>query len=705
MHINHIVLYFFISFVSFIIGCSGGGTSDSASNEFASVDLSVGEHAVFPHPDRWADSTYSGFHGYWLKANGFNVIDTTCVRCHDKESTISSANAGGGPPGCKSCHTVFPHVTGWRNGVDEGGHGKYVLSLREADASVTGTEECQQCHGDDLNGGITGVSCNQCHTVYPHGDATAWALKTNHGQAALENGFDVCQRCHGDDFEGGDTGIRCRSCHEGVFPHGVDVMPEGGIDVEVAEDGSNDYVLSDDDMITSAATGADYENIYDSEWREKINHGRTTIQLGYDVCRGCHGSDLTGGDVGVSCYQCHSFAPHVDGWAEPDVHGVTAKGNGKELCTGCHGEDLSGEDTGTACNKCHIIYPHTKGKNATAAIADMPTGTEWSDIENHGYYALNNGTTLCAGQCHGSDLEGGLSGVACTTACHAVPAPHDAATLPSWADSTYRKNAGEAIDTDHPFHGDYAEGAAKSTCMGCHGNDLTGGDAGVSCFQCHVYAPHQDSDGLPDHLKVLNDAVDSNGDGTFDRIWDTDGDADDVWVADATGSNGKDIVHAAIAVSLMRQGNISECTRCHGENFDREVGGIKCTNCHENGVTHTSASMTIEGTTYTGGWGPNIGGGSNHGTYFSTYFTANDSDAFCWDCHGSPIVFTDSSTTGTYFNACNNCHGVSGRSSDQTQASLAEQTFCYSCHLYPHLALETESLDSAGDPVINRPAW
>lgn len=92
-----------------------------------------------------------------------------------------------------------------------------------------------------------------------------------------------------------------------------------------------------------------------------------------DSCKECHGADLKGGVVQVSCFsesrngeKCHSG--HVAGWADPNLHGTAAKAapkdsNGFAACTFCHGANYGGDFGPTCLNtaKCHgagINAPH-----------------------------------------------------------------------------------------------------------------------------------------------------------------------------------------------------------------------------------------------------------------------------------------------------------------------------------------------------------
>src|SRR5512140_3805568 len=74
-----------------------------------------------------------------------------------------------------------------------------------------GSSSCTECHGSDLSGGISRVSCfgntSGCH----HGPIAGWVAVSpaaqNHGLSAKKapgsSGFASCQICHGRNFSGG----------------------------------------------------------------------------------------------------------------------------------------------------------------------------------------------------------------------------------------------------------------------------------------------------------------------------------------------------------------------------------------------------------------------------------------------------------------------------------------------------------------------
>jgi len=108
------------------------------------------------------------------------------------------------------------HPEGWQNVASEDFHGSKVL--------VTGNQACKSCHGTDFTGGKSKVSCysSNCHTIYPHKES--WMLIGEadfHGSYvdAHADALNKCKDCHGSDLKGGTTGISCFDCHpEGTIP-------------------------------------------------------------------------------------------------------------------------------------------------------------------------------------------------------------------------------------------------------------------------------------------------------------------------------------------------------------------------------------------------------------------------------------------------------------------------------------------------------
>ena len=100
---------------------------------------------------------------------------------------------------------------------------------------------------------------------------------------------------------------------------------------------------------------------HSSEWNEKGSdsfHGTKVLEAGYVSCKSCHGADLTGGKSNISCFTCHQTYPHPAEWmmvGDSNFHGeyINTTSGSIEYCKGCHGSDLSGGQSKVSCYKCH----------------------------------------------------------------------------------------------------------------------------------------------------------------------------------------------------------------------------------------------------------------------------------------------------------------------------------------------------------------
>ncbi|GAB4176762.1 MAG: hypothetical protein Kow00108_12170 [Calditrichia bacterium] len=234
---------------------------------------------------------------------------TSCATCHGAD-----LKGGKTEVSCYTCHTTFPHETDWVSGDTGGLHASLIRS------DSLSTDDCTSCHGTDLKGGTSQVSCYTCHTTYPH--SNDWVQEGGGAHAAflIESEFDLtsCQSCHGSDYTGGSSKVSCYTCHNS-YPH-------------------------------------------DKNWvsEESDNHGEFLEENDFNLslCSSCHGSDFTGDDTGVSCYTCHEQYPHSNDIAQPGAerfHSYLIKAENWDLseCQDCHKSDFSGPTTSTNCLRCH----------------------------------------------------------------------------------------------------------------------------------------------------------------------------------------------------------------------------------------------------------------------------------------------------------------------------------------------------------------
>jgi len=224
---------------------------------------------------------------------------------------------------------------------------------------------CAECHGEDLSGGISTVSCSSasrdgrgCHAGGPGGGhPSGWLAQhsaTNPAQAA------TCAACH--QSKPGTPGCFNNTlCHGAKSPH------------------SAGWRTAHQSTTPAAATG----------------------------CAGCHP------DKGKpSCFTnsaCHGGSGHPGGWSAGSQHGAAAKkapgsSSGFLYCESCHGSGLNGGSV--AKQSCRVSSCH--GWTA-------PHGSSWNGGGSN-HRSTNGGNAPVCAQCHGSNP--GTPGCFNNTLCH-----------------------------------------------------------------------------------------------------------------------------------------------------------------------------------------------------------------------------------------------------------------------------------------------
>ncbi len=442
-------IFFFVFF--FCLGCAQEKSRQDLP-EGPGPDPSTGILPLYPHVLGWEDpsSHGAGFSQYGLDA---------CLSCHQADITPS-----GGPLACKDCHTLFPHPDQWLDRSDPNHHGRYVIAH--------GSNSCAtRCHGSHFDGGLSRVSCNSgnCHAVYPHSTIANWAGPA-HGLMAVDLGNrNGCKDCHGADLLGGVSGISCKSCHT-EFPHPGDwsaVQNISGL-LHVSLHGQRFMEqkvagFPATPNTCSSCHGADYEGgnsqkscischpfyphiKYEPNWKVMDlsaiplggQHGPAFLSGAHNFtsdCTQCHprfggGLDVLGLDASVQapvCNSCHPSYPHLkipdvpaaDDW----VRGTTSSYHGIKFvyetllegpthpnsCKACHGNDLLG--MGSAPKNCANCHEHfgSVSHEGCCQITSHP-GAAWRQTSHHGNVYLNSlaeGNTFAGrcGKCHSSSLK------------------------------------------------------------------------------------------------------------------------------------------------------------------------------------------------------------------------------------------------------------------------------------------------------------
>ena len=227
-----------------------------------------------------------------------------------------------------------------------------------------GSSGCTQCHGTDLKGGISGVSCFGNPAGCHHNPVANWATPAGHGATAKKapgsSGYASCQICHGSKFTGGGANVSClnnAACHGAgaASPHAPKPWraSSGGV-THTNTDPQNAPVCAQCHFPGSANNPA--------------GHPATPAPAG--TAPGCFNNTL-----------CHGVgaAPHALGatWLNPTTsqfHGPTAKADLK-YCQGCHGTAgttlFNGGAASTSCqtSTCH---PQAKAHPTSWRPAPQP---------------------------------------------------------------------------------------------------------------------------------------------------------------------------------------------------------------------------------------------------------------------------------------------------------------------------------------------
>ena len=244
---------------------------------------------------------------------------------------------------------------------------------------------CETCHGEVIGAGRTFVAADlhidgdvQRSGAHPGG----WGAGDVHGWAA-EADLDSCKVCHGDDLLGGTSGVSCDSCHgDGwetncTFCHGgVDNAtgaPPEGVENQTARSdlavGAHTRHLGDTPthlawacaechVVPADAFSAGH---MDGDGRGEVTFGTfnpaATYDLGTGTCdslychgngRGNNGSLAWPGDPPPTCSSCHA---------------ADTPPEGEFTMTGRHWKHVG--DLGLRCNSCHSAVA-----NSTMTIVD-----------------------------------------------------------------------------------------------------------------------------------------------------------------------------------------------------------------------------------------------------------------------------------------------------------------------------------------------
>ena len=390
-------------------------------------------------------------------------------------STSASNGAGG------SVNHITPQGTNVAGWLTSSGPSLHSRSATDSFIALGNTGGCTDCHGSDLLGGISRVSCMSNPSACHHGTIADWVAA---GSAAQQHGASAkrgpgsssmfaCQFCHGTDFRTDRGSTTCFTCHT-LAPHPDAPWRSGGTD--------NTHVNTN-----TVNAPVCFRCHADSPAGNVNNPHRPPSPAPAGTAPGCFN--------GTMCHN-QAAAPHATGsvWlvAGPGFHGTDAKAD-LTFCQGCHGTPgtilFNGGIAPTSCNPCH-----------TAAKAHP---TDWQGLRTI------NGVTI-------THRTSGNRDVACAI-CHKTTGPGAGPNpaAPSCFSASFTNASGQARSCHSggpgaaphilgsawldpaaggaAFHGIEAK-ADLTFCQTCHGTPGTtlfnGGSASTACdtAACHPAA-------------------------------------------------------------------------------------------------------------------------------------------------------------------------------------------------------------------------
>lgn len=209
---------------------------------------------------------------------------------------------------------IYPHSENW---AASGAHGAAFLK---------NSESCKSCHGNDLNGGTSKISCASCHTNYPH--SADFKATATHGKKYYADRLN-CTSCHGRDYTGGSTGISCTKCHS--YPH------------------TKNWGLPDEHGVAFYDIG------------HQSGQPPSPMKRDYSACMNCHDKVKNPTSPATSCAGCHADMPHGQsfpgktGTAKPISHGAYVGSHSEQLgsCYSCHFNPQRHGPKIDTCLNCH----------------------------------------------------------------------------------------------------------------------------------------------------------------------------------------------------------------------------------------------------------------------------------------------------------------------------------------------------------------
>ncbi len=348
------------------------------------------------HPQGWSGPD---IHGSSAKKrpdamNGFPY----CQACHG--INFSGGNVQVSCLNISACHMVTaPHSPRpWR------GSTRTHTTTDPGNAVACGV--CHQASSTIPGATFDCFNNSLCHGPRP-AHQTGWANPDLHGTSAKaapgpSGGFSNCQACHGSSFSGGSVLVTCLStagCHKAAAPHSPKPW-RGGTRTHTTTDPGNAVACGLCHRAASAppstASGCFNNTLCHGDMQHPAGWATghaLTARSGTASCgtTSCHGTDYTGGAVGISCYGCHLGGPapgagimHPNRWNSPkDSHDGYLEGLGKNASSCAPAASPKGVSIAQYCHGAGLTQTASRVAPPNASWGQAPScyschGKEWS---------------------------------------------------------------------------------------------------------------------------------------------------------------------------------------------------------------------------------------------------------------------------------------------------------------------------------------
>lgn len=579
------------------------------------------------------------------------------------------------------------------NLVDASGrHPANFVSTHPAFARPDGSA-CAPCHGGDLRGGISRVSCFSaslngvaCHANGPAFHPANWVdVKTRgtsswHGDAYLAgvliNGLG-CSSCHTLGTSGSPGTGKCVICHFTYTSMPVRRIPVGD---NTVHNWTNFQVAG----------------------HSKPAYANDNLVNG--VCIACHETNIRFGNPPQQCHNCHAPFPtfHPAGWSSSAQHGAAAKdapsaNRGFPFCRTCHGTGFAGSGTAPSCinnTLCHGLSgnPATPTAPNQAPHAKRPWRTSAGTALTHTSTASDNANAQVCYLCH-ADRANTIG----------VPAPTPAFS-PSTPPGCFNGSLCHGGTVSHPLGASWLPGTLHGATAKA---DLT------FCQACHADAPAPATN--PRFNVLANVANPNSGCENCHKARTAHPPVDPAKASGAPHwyfhrqSGNKQVAcpqcHGPTLQGPAEGGVGPRCQDCHrlGPPIVFPASAVQpatCTTCHffpPNGVPNQFPN--IAGThgihnSFTGihdicdscHSGAGFGSGANHfmDNVVDVVFLAKFSDKGVAAAYTPAVAGPSNTAGGTCANV--NCHGAQTTPNWLTQNGIDVSTQCASCHRFSSTA-------------------